>query len=137
MTDSLLFDMFTIADFNGTIKFENGNASDSISIQTNSVQLNADVQVNGLSHWFVTGDLYSTANIELVEGNLTMSGILIQAESFRSSSSESRNLDISASIIDLSGNDTVWNMNDHNLIFASGSSQITISGSHPQLKIFN
>jgi alpha-tubulin suppressor-like RCC1 family protein len=136
MTDSLLFDLLTVADFSGTVVLENQNASDTISIQTNSVQVNADVQVNGLSHWFVTGDFSSTANIEFIEGKLTMSGIFIQAESFSSSSSLSRTLDISASIIDLSGNDTVWNMNDQNLVFDASSSQIAVSGSDSHLKIF-
>lgn len=136
ITDSIVLDPMLIADFSGSYELQNNNPSDTISVLTNGVILNAPLNIEGTANWdFV--DPLNVHSLVLNEGNINFSGNLLQTQSLISETTTNRIIDISNTAIVLNGNNTVWNLDSTNLSVISTNSVITINGTEPGKKIFN
>ncbi len=137
VTDSIVLDNHLKADFSGNIYLENETANDTLSITTANVKINAPITINGTALWDFVDAAEIANDLVFNRGKLKFSGNSIVVDNFISNTNNIRRLDILNTTVELTGEETVWNMNPANLTLAASGSNVSITGTSSAIKTFN
>jgi len=137
ITDSIVFHNNLTADFNGNIFLENSNPLDTITITSNLTEINAAINIDGSPLWDFVDYAVINNTLEFVQGRLEFSGGSAKIDNFISSNSNSRTLNLTNTILELTGEGVVWDLSSANLTTGTANSELSITNPSAVIKEFN
>lgn len=111
------------APFSGKLNFVNTGSK---TLNTNGLPLEANVHFADNGTWDIQSDFICNSYVSLEEGVLNSNGNSLTLSAFYSSTQQTRSIDFSNSIIDITGDSLAWNIDATNLTTNFSNSRISL-----------